>query len=125
MKEKKPFKFSLKAKTIIISLVLAIFVTEIAVAFYAIAISKRNNEEFNNIANSISAATAETINVDDFKTVKNKVEPLVNDWKNNHEIVFSTETDKTKINEYLAHFESLYSDNEFLTAFNNVRTFLR
>ena len=58
MKQKKPFKFSLKAKTIIISLVLAIFVTEIAVAFYAIVISKRNNDTFNNIANSISAAAA-------------------------------------------------------------------
>ena len=80
MKQKKPFKFSIRLKTIIISLVLAIFITEIAVAYYAIVMSRRNNEMFNNIADSISASIAETINIDDFKTVRSKVEPLVNDW---------------------------------------------
>ena len=126
MKEKKPFKFSIRAKTIILSLVLAIFVTEIAVAYYAIVISRRNNETFNNIADGISGAAAETINVDDFKTVKNKVKPLVDSWiDEKHEIVFSTEEDENKINEYLAVFAPLESDAEFQTAFNNVRTFLR
>ena len=125
MKEKKPFKFSIRAKTITLSLVLAVFVTEIAVAYYAIVISRRNNETFNNIANSISSATAETINVDDFETIKNKVKPLVDDWKNNHDVVLSTEKDETKINEYLAIFEPLYSDDEFKTAFDNVQSFLK
>ena len=126
MKEKKPFKFSIRAKTIILSLVLAIFVTEIAVAYYAIVISRRNNETFNNIADGISGATAETINVDDFKNIKNKVKPLVDSWiDEKHEIVFSTEEDENKINEYLAVFEPLENDAEFQTAFNNVRTFLR
>ena len=127
MKEKKPFKFSIRLKTIIISLVLAIFVTEIAVAYYAIVISKRNNEFFNNFADGLSGSIAETINVEDFKTVKSKVEPLVNDWKASHDnnVVLSTETDEGKINEYLAHFESLNSDAEFQTAFGNIRTFLR
>ena len=126
MKEKKPFKFSIRAKTITLSLVLAIFVTEIAVAYYAIIISKRNNETFNNIANSISAATAETINVEEFKTVKNKVKPLVDSWiEEKHEIVFSTEEDENKINEYLATFEPLNSDVEFQAAFNNIQIFLR
>ena len=125
MKEKKPFKFSIRLKTIIISLVLAIFITEIAVAYYAIVMSRRNNEMFNNIADSISASIAETINIDDFKTVRSKVEPLVNDWKSNHDVVLSTEEDENKINEYLAFFKPLKDDNEFKTSFDNVRTFLR
>ena len=127
MKEKKPFRFSIRLKTIIISLSLAIFITEIAVAYYAIVMSRRNNENFNNIANGLSASIAETINVEDFKTVKTKVQPLVDDWKASHEnkVVLSTEEDEDKINEYLANFESLDSDAEFQTAFNNVRTFLR
>ena len=127
MKEKKPFKFSIRLKTIILSLVLAIFVTEIAVAYYAIMMSRRNNETFNNIANSISAAAAETVNVDDFKTVKDKVQPLVDDWKASHDgrVVLSTEEDEDKINEYLAHFAPLESDADFQTAFNSVRSFLR
>ena len=126
MKEKKPFKFSIRAKTITLSLVLAIFVTEIAVAYYAIVISRRNDETFNNIANSISAATAETINVEEFETVKSKVKPLVDSWiDEKHEIVFSTEEDESKINEYLATFEPLTNDAEFQAAFNNVQIFLR
>ena len=100
--------------------------TEIAVAYYSVVMSRRNNETFNNIANGISASTALTVNVDDFKVVKNKVKPIVDEWVTNHHgIVFSTETDETKINEYLAVFEPLYSDNEFQTSFNNLKTFLR
>ncbi|MBO4703637.1 MAG: diguanylate cyclase [Bacilli bacterium] len=130
MKEKKPFKFSIRAKTIILSLVLAIFVTEIAVAYYAIVISNRNKERFDNIANGLSTAIAETINVDDFKTVKNKVKPLVDNWKENHQIVFSTDTEDDankaeQYNQYMAAFEPLNSDAEFQTAFNNLCTFLR
>ena len=125
MKQKKPFKFSLKAKTIIISLVLAIFVTEIAVAYYAIVMSKRNNETFSNIGDSLSLTAASVVDIDDFKVVKNKVKPLVDYWKENHEVVFSTEKDENKINEYLAIFAPLNEDTEFQTAFNGVRTTLR
>ena len=125
MKEKKPFKFSIRAKTLTLSIILALFVTEIAVAYYAIVISRRNNETFNNIANSISAATAETVNVNDFKMVKDKVKPLVDDWKSGHDVVFSTEKDENKVNEYLAVFAPLKNDEEFQTAFNNIRSFLR
>ena len=125
MKEKKPFKFSIRAKTAVISLSLAVFTVEIAVAYYAIMMSRRNNETFSNIANSISASTAQLIDVDDFKMVKSKVKPIVDDWKASHQVVLSTEKDENKINEYLAVFAPLNSDTEFQTAFNNIRTFLR
>lgn len=125
MKQKKPSKFSIRAKTIVISLSLAVFVTEIAVAYYAIVMSRRNNEMFSNLGDSISLSTAQTINVDDFKVVKNKVKPLVDGWKENHEVVFSTEKDENKVNEYLAIFEPLDNDVEFQTAFGNLQTFLR
>ena len=125
MKEKKPFKFSIRLKTIILSLVLAIFVTEIAVAYYAIVMSRRNNETFNNIAKGISDSTAEVIDVDDFKMVKDKVKPLVDSWKENHPVVFSTEEDENKINEYMATFAPLENDDEFQNAFNSIRSLLR
>ena len=124
MKEKKPFKFSIRAKTIVISLALAIIVTEIAVTFYAIIISKRNNVYFNNFADGLSGSIAETINVDDFKTVKNKVKPLVDNWVNSNDIVFS-DAEEDKVNEYLSIFDTLESDNEFTTAKANLLSFLQ
>ena len=130
MKEKKPFRFSIRIKTIIISFVLAIFTVEIAVAYYAIVMVRRNNETFNNIANSISASMAETINVDDFKVVKNIVKPLIDDLVKNNKVVFSTDKDENKVNEYYEYLEAfktseLEKDEEYKTAFNNIVSFLR
>ena len=130
MKEKKPFKFSIRAKTVIISLVLAIFTVEIAVAYYAVIIAKRNDETFNNIADSISGSIAETINVEDFKVVKNKVEPLIESFKENNSIVLSTDEDESKVLERWEYLEKLNEselekDADYKTAYNNLHSFLR
>ena len=120
MKEKKPFKFSIRLKTIIISLVLALFVTEIAVAYYAIVMARRNKETFNNIADSLSATTAQVINVDDLKTVKSKVKPLVDSFvEEKHAAVFSDD-EEAKIEEYLTRFNPLKEDAEFQAAFERL-----
>ena len=130
MKEKKPFKLSIRIKTIIISLVLAIFTVEIAVAYYAIVMSKRNNNTFNNIANSISASIAETIDVNDFKVVKNKITPMIDELKENNKLVFSDDEDENKTTAYWNHLEELKAswlenDAEYKAAFENIHSFLR
>ena len=130
MKEKKPFKFSIRLKTIIISLVLAIFVTEIAVAYYAIVMSRRNNEYFNNFSDGLSGSIAQTINTDDFKIVKNKVEPLIEGFKNNNEVILSNDEDENKIEERWTYLKdlnksALQDDADYKTAFDNLYSFLR
>ena len=130
MKEKKPFKFSIRLKTIILSLVLAIFVTEIAVAYYAIVMARKNNVTYNNIADGLSASIAETINVEDFKIVKNKVVPLIEDFKKNNNVVLSTDKDESKVEErweYLKQLNKteLENDAKYKIAFENLQHFLR
>ena len=129
MKEKKPFKLSIRVKTIITSLVLAIFTVEIAVAYYAIVMARRNNDTFNNIANSISATIAETIDVDDFQVVKNKVTPLIQNFKDSNSIVFSNDEDENKVLErweYLNELntQELGKDADYQKAFENLRSYL-
>ena len=101
--------------------VLAVIISAVAISYYAIMVSKLNKETFKNVANDIAGSTAQVIRLEDVKTLKNKVKPIVDASETKPK---AEESSEEEINTYLAQFDALKEDSEFVAAFNSTKSFL-
>lgn len=99
--------------------IFALVIVEVSVAYYAIMMSRTNENTYKSIADSISATTAEVVNVDDVKYLKDQISPIVKDSPIRP--VVTEEYDEAQMEQYLKQFEYLQED----TTFNRVRDYLR
>ena len=102
--------------------ILAAVIAVIAVSYYAIMINKLSKETYKNIASDIAESTAQVIDLDDVKTLKSKVDPIVQASETKP---LAEESTDDQIDAYLVQFNSLQSDAEFTTAFENTKKFLK
>ncbi len=121
---KRKFRFPIMIKTIVMIFLFAAVVVEVAIAFYAIMMSKRNNETYNNIANNLSGTVSEVVNKDDFLTVKTKVKSIIDTLKDDpvNKIAFFDD-EQSKIDAYMSNFAPLASDADYLAAFDRLKVF--
>ena len=120
-REKKKHRYPIRLKTLTMVSVLAVIISAVAISYYAIMVSKLNKETFKNVANDIAGSTAQVIRVEDVKTLKNKVKPIVDASETKPK---AEESSKEELKAYLAQFDSLKEDEEFNTAFNSTKNFL-
>ena len=118
---KRKHRFSIKMKVITMIAILAAVILGVGLSYYSIMVAKLSKETYSGIANDISKSTAQVINVNDVKTLRNKVEPIV---KASPTKPLGEESSQEELNAYLAQFDGLQSDAEFVTALNNTKTFL-
>ena len=123
-KKKRKFRFPILAKTGVIIFVMSIVIVEIAMTYYSIVISRRNKETYFNYADSLSATLAKTVEADDFNFLKNKVVSIFETIDPKDRAVTDTESE-VNMDTYLAHYDVLQEDKEFMAAFIKVRTQLR
>ena len=99
--------------------IFALAIVEVSVAYYSIMMSKTNQSTYMSVANSVSATTAEVVDVEDVKYLKDQISPIV---KNSPiRPVVTEEYDEAQMEQYLLQFEYLQKD----ATFNRVRDFLR
>ena len=120
-REKKKHRYPIRLKTLTMISVLAVIISAVAISYYAIMVSKLNKETFKNIASDIAGSTAQVIRVEDVKTLKNKVKPIVDASETKPK---AEENSKEEVQAYLAQFDSLKEDNEFTAAFTSTKNFL-
>ena len=130
-KKKRRFRIPILAKTILIIFVFSIVVVEIAMTYYSLVMSKRNQETYSNYADSLSSTIAKVIDTNDFTYLHDKVDHILMDELTPNERIDSQHGTKKELEDYIAHFNKL-SDKEnpeydpvFVAAFNRVRNTLR
>ena len=127
-KQKRGFRYPIMAKAVTMIFVFALVIIEIAMTFYALVMSNRNMSQYGKIADSVGSTIANVINKQDVAVVKNKILSILDNEVPVNEIYVSDQEDDeegTKAAKYLEYFAPLETDNEFRTAFANVKTFLR
>ena len=75
-KKKRRFKLPILVKTAIMVFVFALAIVEIAMTYYSVVMSNRNQETAKNFTTSLSATVAETIDTKDYKIVHDKVDEI-------------------------------------------------
>ena len=120
-REKKKHRYPIRLKTLTMISVLAVIISAVAISYYAIMVSKLNKETFKNIASDIAGSTAQVIRVEDVKTLKNKVKPIVDASETKPK---AEENSKEEVQAYLAQFDPLKEDGEFTAAFTSTKNFL-
>ena len=101
--------------------ILAAVILGIAISYYSIMVSKLAKKTYSNIASDIAESTAQVVNVEYVKTMKSKVDPIVQA----SEIKPLAEESPKEVNEtYLAQFDTLKDDAEFVAAYNGTKEFL-
>ena len=85
--------------------------------------SNRNMETYNNYANSLSSTISKVLDTNEVNTLKNKVNSILETVP--EDVRADSEDTEERQEAYMAYFDSLYTDNDFMTAFDNTRTLLR
>ena len=114
-KKKRKIRFPIRWKAITMIVALAVIVMEIAVGYHAIMVNKLNKNTYMKITKDIAASAAKVVDVDNFKTVKEKVKTIV-DSSSTHPNYEDNSEDEVEA--YLVQFESLESDETYKDAFN-------
>ena len=122
--KKRKFRFPILAKTILIIFVLSIVVVEIAMTYYSLVSSNRNNETYSKFADNLSDTISKVIDKDDVTTVKSKVKDILIKIPTD-EVVTSEEEDEAKQEAYMEHYVSLEEDEVFQGAFSRLQKVLK
>lgn len=112
MKTRKKLRFPIQAKAIVLIVVLAAVIVEIAVAFYALTSSQKNLADSETTAVNLSNTVAATINgakVESFAT--EKVKPIVHDP--NTKIVTVDDWESEEWYAYKDKFSALYEEQDY------------
>ena len=117
-------RFPILLKTAIIIFVVSFVIVEIAMTYYSLVISNRNKETYNTYADALSSSISNVVDVKDYNTMMSKVNAILNTIPEEERILSDNE-DETKLDEYIAHYDSLYEDDDFMASFNKVREGLR
>ena len=122
-KKKRKFRFPILLKTAVVIFVFSFVIVELAMTYYSLVISNRNKETYSNYADSLSATVSKVLDSSEVNVLQNKVDSIL-DTIPEDELVLS-DGSEADLEVYMAHFDSLYDDAEFMTAFNNIRDHLR
>ena len=122
--KKRKFRFPIILKTAIIIFIFSIIVVEVSMTYYSLVISNRNKETYKNYADSLSSTIAKVVDADDINILKDKVISILETIPNEERIISDCE-DEEKLSEYIAKYDSLYDDAEFVTVFERTRNFMR
>ena len=114
-KTKRKFKISIQLKTSIIITLFALFLGTIAIVFFYRVIYRTDNDHTKATAQNISATVAETIDVDKYVVVKDKIQSILDTIENP---VFSDDWGSPEWNDYIAQFDSVQV--ECATEFNHL-----
>ena len=124
MPKVRKHRFPILAKTAIIIFVMSFIIIEIAMTYYSLVMSRTNKQTYSDFADSLSGTIANVIDKDDFNTLKGKVDTIL-DTIPEDKIVDSECEDEAALETYMAYYDSLYDDDDFMDAFNRIRTLLR
>ena len=122
--KKRKFRFPILLKTAIIIFIFSVIVVEVSMTYYSLVISKRNKETYKNYADSLSSTIAKVVDADDINILRDKVLAILETIPSEQRIVSDSE-DENKLNEYIANYDALYDDADFVAAFNRTRDFMR
>ena len=114
---KRTFKISIRLKTGLMMVFLALMITIVAMGYFSMVTSDRNIAHYKSVANNISATIAATVNVDDFNEIKDEVSHIY-DTSSTHP---DSDADEQVLEEYISQYEHIPS----MPAFNRIRDFLR
>ena len=108
-------------KVITMIAILAAVIMGVALSYYSIMVAKLSKETYQNIASDIAESTAQVVNVEDIKTLRNEVDPIVQASETKPLAELSSEEE---VAAYLVQFDGLKENATFMAAFNNTKTFL-
>lgn len=123
-KKKRKFRFPIIAKTVLMIFIFSFVVVEMAMTYYSLVSSNRNKETYFNYTESLASTIAQVLRKDDYQLVVDKVGAIYNSIPLD-EVVTSEEPDETKQAAYMAHYDVLYKDTEFMTVFNSLTKTLK
>lgn len=122
-KSRKRVKFPILLKTAIIIFVFSLVVVEIAMTYYSLVMSNRNQETYNNYANSLSSTISKVVDVDDFNYMQNKVYSILDSIPKDELATF--DQSEEKIDHYMSYYDSIWDDVDFVNKYNSTREVLR
>ena len=109
-KEKKNRRYSIKLKTITLTVALSVIVMETAVAYHAIMTNRNNKETYMAIAKDISSSVALVTDVEQFKELKANVKAIVDA---SSERPIAEEHSDEELAPYYAQFEDVKKSKVF------------
>ena len=115
---KRKFRFSIRAKTIIMIVVSALILVETAVAYFAIVTNKTSQEDFKKLATSLSNTVAVVIDSDKVVNLKNQIKSIYDASENKPT---SEEWGSDEWNDYIAQFDEVAASAEYI----EMRDYLR
>ena len=116
--EKKRFRFSIRAKTIVMIFVFGMVLVEVAMVFFSLLSSSRNQDTYKATADHLAATTAQVVDVETFKGLRDQVKSIVDA---SSEKPTSEEWGSDAWNAYTAQFDHIAKSPEFI----ETRDFLR
>ena len=118
--EHKKHRYSIRLKVVTMIGILAAVILAIAISYYSIMVAKLSKRTYSNIASDIAESTAQVINAENIKTLRTKIEPVVNSSETHP---LAEKSNDEEINAYLVQFEAA-KDEEFNAAFTSTKEFL-
>ena len=79
-KQKKPFRFPIRVKTILIIVGFGLVLSEIAMIYFTIVTSKDNQQDYKNTATTVSDTVALSIDREKTKKVTNDIVTIYNTY---------------------------------------------
>ena len=111
MKEKRRFRFPIRVKTVLMIVLFALVIVEVAMTFYSVIMSSNNKESSMKNADNLSGTISEVLDVDKVEHLKNEVKTIVD---NSSEIVYSDDWGSDAWNAYIAQFDAIKNDPVFI-----------
>ena len=96
----------------------AVVLVEVAMIYFSLVSSSKNQETYKNLANNLSATVAKVVDVEEVTKLRGLVEPIVN---GSETLPFSEEWGSPEWEAYVAQFDDVQKSEPFL----NLRSFLR
>ena len=124
LEKPRKHRFPILGKTAIIIVVMALIIVEVAMTYFSLVISNRNKQTYGNVANDLSATIAEVIDPEDYTLLQTKVKSILDSIDPEDRIDSECE-DEALLEEYIANYDVLYDDDEFVETFDRVRGVLR
>ena len=111
-KQKKPFRFPIRIKTILIIVTFGLVLSEIAMIYFTIVTSKDNQQDYKNTATTVSDTVALSIDREKTKKVTNDIVTIYNTYADDAKPI-GAETDEAELETYLAKFDEVKATQEY------------
>ena len=111
-KKKKRFRFTIRAKTIIMIVLFAIVLAEIAMIYFSLVSSNSNTRTYKDKSRNLSSTIAEVIDAKRFHDLKEKVQAI--ESKSSYRPTTDEIDTYEYYDEYLAQFDSITQDPDYI-----------